>query len=422
LNLAGLSIEGNRVNASFVQGKLGLSTKQLGQDSVDLPLHVADRTTTLREALERWRDGFHIKGVVLGLDLSSFSYHFIDLPLTSKADMAGALAFELEKYLPLSPDEYQYDFHYLGASPGGEGSRVLVLAARKDKLRWIEQAVMESGLKFYAVRCSDIEVMNELLKSKSLRDVVLVTQSDNTFHVMGVEKKGPTLLKTISSAESLQREVSQLENTYIDGVFTSGVTDPAALEGISLTRLDFSAPLLVARSTMKRHAVDMNFLSDQLKPRKVDYYTYGVAALAGLAILLFFTTSLLAYYKDRSTLSEVTDRINEIKSTSSRLVETKRETEAINAQLSFLHSFQLERNRHIAILNAVSTTLPKDAWLTNFLSDEKDTVEIEGYAKRSAAIIAPFENSEMFSDVEFTCPVTVRKGKERFCIKMKVVK
>jgi len=166
----------------------------------------------------------------------------------------------------------------------------------------------------------------------------------------------------------------------------------------------------------------MNFLSPKLRPREIDYYSYSAISLIAISILLFFMTSLLAYYKDSSSLSDVTDRIDEIKSTSAHLVETRREIEASNAKLSFLHDFQLQRNRHIAILNEVSTTLPKDAWLTSYLSDEKGVVELEGYARRSASIIAPFENSEMFRNVEFTSPVTVRDGKERFSLKMQVVK
>lgn len=422
MNIAGLNIVGQRINAVFVQRRLGLSKKRIDDDSVELPLHTAERTAALREALEGWRNSFQVQGVTVGLDLSHFSYHFIDLPLVSKADIAGALAFELEKYLPLAPEEYQYDFHYLGTSTDGEGSRILVLAVRKDKLRWIEQAVKESGLKFLAVRCSDIEVLNEFLKTESVRDVLFIFQTAKMFHLIGVSENGPTLLKTLSSVETLQQEISQQENAYANGVFACNVIDSSAIQDLSAKSLDFPVPFLIAVSGIKRHVVSMNFLSTRLRPTKVNYYTYAIASLAGLAIFLFFMTSLLAYYKDSASLDDITDRINEIKSTSSHLVETKRRTEALNAKLEFLRSFQLERNLQIAILNEVSSTLPKEAWLTNYLSDEKGVVELEGYAKRSAAIIAPFENSKMFQDVEFTSPVTVREGKERFSIKMKVVK
>jgi len=423
LNIAGLNIEGQRVKASFVQSRLGLGAKQLEEDSiVDLPLHAADRTSTLKEALEQWRDDYGIKGVVVGLGLSDFSHHFIDLPVSSKADAAGALVFELEKYLPLAPDEYQYDFHYLGQSPDREGSRVLVLAIRKDRLRWIEQAVTESGLKFLAVRCLDIEIVNEFLRNESVRDVILITQADNGFNVMGIGEKGPTSLKTLPPQELLQREVSSLADIYDGGIFIAGANEHEVLKDLPAKTLEISMSSLTNVSPLRRPTVNMNFLSGRLRPRQVDYFTYTAASLAGLCILLFFMTSLLAYYKDSSSLSHITRRINEIKSTSSSLVETRREIEASNAKLAFLHEFQLERNRHIAILNEVSITLPKNAWLTSYLSDEKGTVELEGYARSSAAIIAPFENSAMFKDVEFTSPVTVRDGRERFSIKMQVVK
>jgi len=164
----------------------------------------------------------------------------------------------------------------------------------------------------------------------------------------------------------------------------------------------------------------MNFLPESMKHKPTNYYLYAVGALSFLAILIFFLTSIEAYYKDYSALNRTMERISEIKSTSSRLVETKRETEALNEKLRFLNSFQSKRNRHIELLKQVSATLPKDAWLTGYNADDKGTIELEGYARRSAAIIAPFEKHKMFKNIQFTSPVTVREGKERFSIKMEV--
>jgi hypothetical protein len=422
LNIAGLNIEDQLAAATFIQSRFGLRFKHIGDESVKLPANTADRTSALHDALELWHNSHGIRGVVVGLPLSSFSHLLINLPVTSTADMAGALAFELEKHLPLSPEEYQYDFHHVGPSPDGEGSRVLVLAIRKDKIRWIEQAITDTGIKIIAVRCSDIELMNEFMKTESARDVVFASKSNDTFHVTGIGEKGPEIIKSFSMGTGVRHEISQLSVTYSMGVFTSGIVDTEVLKDLDVRELTFSLPLLLALSAIKRRPVSLNFLSRSLRPRQRDYYTYAIASLAGTAVTLFFITSLLAYYKDYAALSRITKRIDEIKSTSSQLVETRRETELLNAKLEFLDAFQRERNRHIAILNEVSVTLPKDAWLTNYLSDEKDMVELEGYARRSASIIAPFENSNMFREVEFTSPVIVRQGKERFSIKMKVVK
>ncbi len=72
----------------------------------------------------------------------------------------------------------------------------------------------------------------------------------------------------------------------------------------------------------------------------------------------------------------------------------------------------------IRILVELSGILPKNAWLTSLSADEQGKLEIEGFADKAADIIPPLENSPMFKDVEFSSPVTMREGLERFSLKM----
>ncbi|NIR15375.1 MAG: hypothetical protein GWN86_16175, partial [Desulfobacterales bacterium] len=83
-NIVGLNIKGSSVRAAFIQRRFGLTTKHLGEASLDLPAGREERRAILTGALEEWSREYGIKGVVVGLDLSRFSHHIVQVPVTAK--------------------------------------------------------------------------------------------------------------------------------------------------------------------------------------------------------------------------------------------------------------------------------------------------------------------------------------------------
>lgn len=417
MRVAGLSIEGSEIRASFASRRFG-AVKQLGTDKLTLPSEPVERNGVFTEALGKWKSTYGIEGVVVGLGLGHFSHRFVELPVRSKEDVRNALQFEMEKHLPLKPDLYSIDFHTIKST--GEGTKNLVLALRKEKLRWIAECLDGAGLKFYGVRCSAMEAANELLETAGVSDAVMVQQWEGAYHIIGFKDSEPEFLRLARNSEEAAHDIERLSGTIGKTVYVVGNSGTSEFERFALRSLPVNMADLVAVSTLKKRRISMDFVPEEFAAPRKDYYPYAIGILCAVCVAIFFASSIFAYVKDYSALNRVRSRTAEIKASTTDLIEMNREIETNMGKLRFLYDFRNSKNRKIEVVSQLSRLLPKDAWLISLSADESGKVEIEGFAKRAADIIGPIERSEIFKNVEFSSPVTVKEGLERFSLKMQI--
>jgi Tfp pilus assembly protein PilN len=417
LKVAGLSIEDSHIRASLAEKKLG-TIETLKEEDFELPTGEDERKALLANVLRTWKEESGVKGLVAGLDFRHFSFHYVELPVKSRDDIFHALGFEMEKYLPLPPEEYLFDFITVEATD--EGTRNLVLAINRSKLGWIFESASEAGIKPLGVRCSGIEALNGLLAAENAAEALFLYRGESDYLIMGLRSSLPVILKAARSVSETAFHLEKLSETFKMGIYSTGIEETDALERFDVKPLSYSTPALLALSALKKRPINLIFLPEELKAKRVDFYPYALAAMCAVSVLAFFSTTWLSYYKDYSALKTVNASIEEIKRSSSELMQTQREFESIDEKRRFLLEFQQGRNKHIRILRRLSTLLPKDAWLTNFTTNGKGRIEIQGYAKRSASLISPLEKSSSFKNVEFSSPVTIRDKRERFSIKMEM--
>lgn len=411
MKVAGLSIGRSEARAVFVNRALG-PTRRIGSGEAALP-EGGRECAALSEALRQWKDSYGIKGVVLGLDPSNFSMHFVDLPVKGRQDIQSALAFEMESHLPLPPEEYVIDHATVKSGPGG--TRNLVLALRKETARRLADCVREAGLKLLGIRCTGVEALSEFVaRGEAPAEAALVYRGEDRLYVAEVKGSAPVSLRSARTEEEARAEIEGIAGG--PGVF---LAQGGSLDGLQAKPLSYSMPEILATGG-RRRPLGLDFAPPELSGPRPDYYNYSLVGLCALAVVLFLSTTFLGYYKERAALGDVNSRIAEIQSTARELMETQKELEAASERRRYLLEFQRRRNRHIEVLRELSTLLPEGAWLTNFSSDDKGKVEIQGHADRTAGIIGPLENSSLFKNVEFSSPVIVRGGKERFSIKMEI--
>jgi general secretion pathway protein L len=415
LKAAGLSIEGAKVKVSIVERRLG-SAKLIASDELVLPSTPEERKTTLTDALNKWKSSYDISGVTVGLDLSSFSHRVVELPVRSAEDIRHALVFEMEKHLPLEPDEYSTDFHTLETSK--DGTKNLVLAIRKERVAWIFDCLVEAGLKFLGVKCTAIEAANELMSSVNISDALIVYPSDGKFQVIGLKDSNPVYLKLLKSREAAIADIERNLDAYGKTLYVAGGASTVEFDRFSPRTMPLNMPSVLASLTAGKSRVKIDLVPEEFSTPKKDYYPLALVILCVACVVIFFSTSILAYVKDYRALSSVKSSIEKIKGETREVIETERKVAAARDKLSFLNKFQYNKNTKVRILAELSWLLPKSAWLTSLSVDEQGTVEIEGFAGTAADIISPLENSPLFKDVEFSSPVTVREGTERFSLKM----
>jgi Tfp pilus assembly protein PilN len=417
LKVAGLSIEGSKIRASIVSKGIG-PAKSLATDELTLPSDPEERNTAFKEALERWKGSYGISGVVVGFGLSHFSHRIVELPVRLKDDIRNALVFEMEKYLPLEPDQYSLDFHTLEYFK--EGSKNIVLATRKEKLRWIFDCLTETGLKFLGAKCTALEAANELISAINVSDALMVYPAESVYQIVGLRGSNPELLKVAKTREEATADIETLLESYGSILYVAGEKSAMEFDRFNPRSLPINAAYLMAATVSGRKQIKTDFMPDEFTTPKKDYYPYALVLICAACVAIFFSTTVLAYIKDYRALKLVNSRIEELRTETREVIESERKVSAAQENLRFLVKFRSGKNVKIRILSELSKILPRSAWLTSISTDEQGKVEIEGFADKAADIIPPLENSPLFKDVEFSSPVIVKEGLERFSLKMQV--
>lgn len=417
MKIAGLSIEGAQFRASIMKRTMGFVTHIRNEEHA-LPLNPAERIAAVREILTHLKTEYGIKSVALGMDMTHFTIKLIDLPCITREDITNALVYELENHLPLPPDDYLYDFITVNTSEAM--SKNLVFAIKRDKLSWLEECLEGLGLGLLSVRCTGVEIINELLSHKDSHHSMLLQQSGESFHVIGLENGKPVLFKTAYGVGDALARVEE-NMAGFKSLYTTGISDLTPFGRLNAMSISYDIPSLVALADMRRRPLKLNFIPEELAAKKLDLFPYAAIAMAMLCVLLYVSTSAVAYYKDYRALKAVNTWLDELEQTSHDLLETKREIEAIVEKRQFLRNFKTLSNKKIEYIKELSSVLPKSAWIVSLNIDGKGRIEIDGYATRTAEVIGPLENSPLFKNVEITAPVLLRDDLERFSIRMEVV-
>jgi Tfp pilus assembly protein PilN len=417
LKVAGLSIEDSRIRASIVSKGIG-PAKSLATDELTLPPNPEERNTVFKDALEKWKDSYGISGVVVGFGLSHFSHRTVELPVRSSEDIKNALVFEMEKYLPLEPDQYSLDFHTIESTK--EGSNNIVLAIRKEKLRWIFDCLTEAGLKLLGAKCTALEAANELVSTVNISDALMVYPLDEAYQIVGLRGSNPELLRVAKTREEASAGIEKLLGSYGKALYVAGEKSAMEFDRFNPRTLPVNAANLVAATVTGRRQIKTDFAPEEFIAPKKDYYPYTLVLLCAACVAIFFSTTVLAYIKDYRALKLVTSRIEELRTETREVIESERKVSAAQENYRFLLKFKSGKNMKIRILVELSGILPRNAWLTSLSADEQGKLEIEGFADKAADIITPLENSPLLKDVEFSSPVTVKEGLERFSLKMQV--
>lgn len=417
MRIAGVSLGDSFLRISITDKKIGF-IKPVKSEDVKLPLSEQERASVFKETFRRLKEEYKAGSVVIGLSLSSFSHNFIDMPSLSKTDMKNAVLFELEKYLPLPPEEYIYDFSVVAKIQNR--MRTLVLSIRKDRLNELVTAVRDSGLRLAGIRCSFIEALNEFISSGKVRDAVFIYAAEAAYYLAELKGQLPVLFKTVPKGKNAASELEGLSAACGGDIYISGHPEPEVLNKLNAKTFALSPSNAIAFSVMKKSKLEMNFMPAGLLPEKKDYYPYAIGAMTALAVAIFFFTEIYAYYKDYSALRNIEKKIEQIKSAASGPLETRKKMETIYEKRKLLHEFQGKRNLNIKALTELSRFLPKDTWLVSMSVDEKGKVDIEGFAKRAAGVIEPLSKSKLFRKVEFVSPIVSQDGQERFSIRMEL--
>lgn len=151
----GLDIGGSAVRAAHV----GLSGSQPTLDAfgqVALPRgsvregEISDVATVSQAISQLWkRAGIRKKKVVVGVASQKVVVRPVDLPYMSVDELKGALQFQVQEYIPMAAEDAVLDFQVFEeyvTENNERMMRILLVAAQKDMVNLVVEAVQRAGL------------------------------------------------------------------------------------------------------------------------------------------------------------------------------------------------------------------------------------------------------------------------------------
>jgi type IV pilus assembly protein PilM len=116
-----------------------------------------------------WRhSGLHNKTVAVGVSNQKVVVRLIDLPYMERAELAGAIQYQAQDYIPIPIEEAIIDFQIIGdyVTPADEHMmEVLLVAAQRDMISNVVTAVEGAGLRLVQVDVTAFALVRALLGS-----------------------------------------------------------------------------------------------------------------------------------------------------------------------------------------------------------------------------------------------------------------
>ncbi|MHB8882000.1 MAG: PilN domain-containing protein [Thermodesulfovibrionales bacterium] len=416
---AGVNIRADMISGFMAEQRFR-SLRPLKYEDLELPGEAAQRNAFISGTFQRWRKDYGPDDAVIGLPLQHFSHQFLDMPAMNRQDLRNALAFELEKYLPLPVEEYIFDFISMPAEPGR--SKVLVLSLKKGIVNDLGQAAQGAGLPLRSVRCSFLTALGGLLAvsgEKRLSGIVL-HMTGGACEVAVLKNSLPLYLKSCAKGTDLEEEVRRLLVRYPGRVYVIGNSESALIEKFSAARFHLQIPQLLAAAAFRTGPLDLEFLASGPQEKKMAYYPQMVAGLVAASLLLYLLTGLTVYVRDNAALRGIEARRASLRAAASGVLEAKKKMELLKSDRNTVLDFLGRSNTATKVLGDVSRIIPADAWLISLSADDRGKIELEGFTGKTSSVVMALEKSGLFREISYTAPIIAKDDEERFALKMEV--
>ena len=118
----------------------------------------------------------------------------IDFPVMTEAELASAMQWDIEQYIPLEPGSYYYDYLPAGSGRSELEMKVLLFAAPKEWVDTVGRIVSEAGVKLIAV---ETEAMAVKRLVPDLADYLLLDMGEQTSQLTVFQRGLPVAQRNI---------------------------------------------------------------------------------------------------------------------------------------------------------------------------------------------------------------------------------
>lgn len=219
----GIDIGSGSVKAAEVT--LSRSQKTLRRMiSIDLPDHAVEDGLIVDESavssvLQRVasKTGFSTNQVVTSLGGRTLFIREVAFPRMSEAELREAIRWDLERYVPFSPDQLYFDFSIVGPGLTEMEVRVLLVAVQKDLVDALVRVLSASGFRTVAIDIDPLAIHRTLETAENcmLIDVgavlsqVTLFQKNSPVFTRSIPIGGQRFVETLMDGMSIGRDEAE---------------------------------------------------------------------------------------------------------------------------------------------------------------------------------------------------------------------
>lgn len=436
----GIDIRKGHISAVYVKSSFK-GIELTAQDTWDFAED--DRPSMVAENINSFMDENDARPVevYLGIPSEHLMIKHLSFPSAVKENLRDTLRYEMEKILPINPNDIVYDYLIKDSGPVTVDI-VLVVLKKKDVEFYMELAShIKNGVT--ALTISSF-VLNDYLSrtcsgnQKGACFVIRPTEKDIEFSVVSekeiaagaltsgaaVSENLPDSVKKIIESD-IRNDSLRLIECNLQGSPRTDLGDlaeylqPADFAENGVSSINHAGAYALACLMNAKDDV-LNFLPLKMR-RKKDLTPVKYLAVISVVLVIslgFYFGAL--FYKKNSILKYYEKEISGLKEKSLEVEKMIEEADVLDKKVEELKLIFAQRPRAIEIAREITTVLPANSWIKQ-LNIKGGGIEIQGVSSTSSSLVPLLENSPLFSDVKFLSPITKDKdGNDLFRIGLKV--
>jgi len=383
--------------------------------------------------------------VFIGISAKHMMMRKIEFPMAVRENLRTTLAYEMEKYIPISADDTYFDYQITLENKETDTLKLLLVAVKKDVLAYYLEIAkgLDIGVSGITIIPAAIANYSIYHQGPHQEPLILLFPKGSGYDAV-VFKLGSLVYATsITAPEAsgdnsfyVRDQLIRLRNAFYPDsenvrVILYGVSETDALfSQLSSEFQDLTAGVMHepnrgeqfipafgnALSGIWDVPVIMNLMPVQLrkKPNKTGIYImFSLAGLLLLSLLIWAGSHLVI---QRQILQNLDTELTRLRKEASGVEKTQTETEQFKKNIAYIQSLRPGGAYVVEIADELSRIIPADAYLTEMKLDE-NKMRLFGTAESASALISLLEESVLFEDVEFISAIRKdRGGKEVFRI------
>ncbi len=408
----------------------------------DLKDKINDCSTLIRDFL--FENRLSSIEIFLALPSDAAVLKEIEYPSVAKENLRSTIQYDLDKHIPLPPNDIYMDFQLLPGEKSEGRLHVLLAIAKKNSIAEYMEIPnrIETGISGIEISSSalvnyisymklDIDVNQYgylyddgcgveigFVKNQMIRHVKSISPGKAEF----VEAKVKNELARLKILVSDQRQLKVFAagSDHINNMLQNYKSDldiqVAAIPTDNLPSPDFIPAFGAAIKGLRKSPAQINFLPDYLRKRPSKKAFYCMLILITLMIILSLTWSVSSLARKRQISNSLDSDLQELSIEVKKIYGMQKEIQYMEKKIDLYNKVRSESAPVLDILKEFSLILPESSWIQDFSLSERG-VRIEGYAQSASDLIPIIEESPLFKDVVFLSTITKEKdGGEKFQI------